>query len=175
MSHGILYSTLPSGKNRTYHLPTTPVLFVFSVSISRTRESESVSHCHVWFFVTPWTVAYTRLLCSWDSPGRNTGVGCHSLLQGIFPTQESNLGLQPWQTDSSQSELPGKPPFIQLPKQVARFPLPNPHVSYPFKPRRLTGSILNDLWILALCHHLSHVQALPAPAGWKPLDRLCCL
>ena len=29
----------------------------------------------------------TRLLCPWDSPGKNTGVGCHSLLQG-------NLGLQ---------------------------------------------------------------------------------
>ena len=28
----------------------------------------------------------TRLLCPWDSPGRNTGVGCHSLLQRIFPT-----------------------------------------------------------------------------------------
>ena len=29
-------------------------------------------------------------LCPWDFPGRNTGVGCHSLLQGIFPTQGSN-------------------------------------------------------------------------------------
>ena len=28
-----------------------------------------------------------------DSPGKNTGVGCHSLLQGVFPTQELNLGL----------------------------------------------------------------------------------
>ena len=28
-----------------------------------------------------------RLLGLWDSPGKNTGVGCHSLLQGIFPTQ----------------------------------------------------------------------------------------
>ena len=35
----------------------------------------------------------TRLLCPWNSPGKNTGVGCHSLLQGIFPTQEQNLGL----------------------------------------------------------------------------------
>ena len=26
-----------------------------------------------------------RLLYPWDSPGKNTGVGCHSLLQGIFP------------------------------------------------------------------------------------------
>ena len=28
-----------------------------------------------------------------DSPGKNTGVGCHALLQGIFPTQGSNLSL----------------------------------------------------------------------------------
>ena len=38
----------------------------------------------------PWT---QRLLCPWDSPGQNTGVGCHSLLQGIFLTQGSNPGL----------------------------------------------------------------------------------
>jgi len=28
-----------------------------------------------------------------DSPSKNTGVGCHVLLQGIFPTQGSNPGL----------------------------------------------------------------------------------
>ena len=33
------------------------------------------------------------LLCLWDSPGKNTGVGCYFLLQGIFPTQGLNLGL----------------------------------------------------------------------------------
>ena len=31
-----------------------------------------------------------RLLCPWDSPGKNTRVGCHCLLQGIFPTQGFN-------------------------------------------------------------------------------------
>ena len=31
-----------------------------------------------------------RLRCPWDSPGKNTGVGCHALLQGIFQTQASN-------------------------------------------------------------------------------------
>ena len=36
----------------------------------------------------------TRLLRPWDSPGKNTGVGCHFLLQGIFPTQGSNLVSQ---------------------------------------------------------------------------------
>ena len=33
------------------------------------------------------------LLHPWDFPGKNTGVGCHFLLQGIFLTQGSNLGL----------------------------------------------------------------------------------
>ena len=33
------------------------------------------------------------LLCPWNSPGQNTGVGSLSLLQGIFPTQGSNPGL----------------------------------------------------------------------------------
>ena len=33
-----------------------------------------------------------RLFCPWDSPGKNTGVGCHALLQGIFPAQGSNSG-----------------------------------------------------------------------------------
>ena len=33
--------------------------------------------------------------CPWDSPGKNTGVGCHALLQGILPTQGSNPHLLP--------------------------------------------------------------------------------
>ena len=35
----------------------------------------------------------TRLLCPWDFPGKTTGVGCHSLLQGIFLAEGLNLGL----------------------------------------------------------------------------------
>ena len=43
------------------------------------------------------------LLCPWDSLRKNTGEGCHFLLQGIFPTQELNLHLLcllHWQTSS---------------------------------------------------------------------------
>ena len=36
-----------------------------------------------------------RLLCPWGTPGKNTRVGWHFLLQGIFPTQESNPSLLP--------------------------------------------------------------------------------
>ena len=39
--------------------------------------------------VQPYEPQPARLLCPWDSPGKNTGVGCHVLLQGIFLTQES--------------------------------------------------------------------------------------
>ena len=41
----------------------------------------------------PHRLQPARLLRPWDSPGKNIGVGCHFLLQGIFPTQGSNLGL----------------------------------------------------------------------------------
>ena len=41
----------------------------------------------------PHGLQTTKILCPWDSPGKNTGVGCHFLLQGIFPTQGLNLGL----------------------------------------------------------------------------------
>ena len=41
----------------------------------------------------PYWLWPARLLCLWDSPGKITGVGCHALLQGIFPTQGPNLSL----------------------------------------------------------------------------------
>ena len=40
--------------------------------------------------VQPYELQPARLLCPWDSPGKNTGVGCYALLQGDLPTQGSN-------------------------------------------------------------------------------------
>ena len=48
------------------------------------------------------------LLCPWDSPGKNTGVGSHSPPQEIFPTQGTNSGSPTLQADSLPSEPPGK-------------------------------------------------------------------
>ena len=48
-----------------------------------------------------------------NSPGKNSGVGSHFLLQGIFPAQGLNpclLCLWHWQVDSLLSESPWKPP-----------------------------------------------------------------
>ena len=41
----------------------------------------------------PMDCSLPRLLHPWNFPGKSPGVGCHFLLQGIFPTQGSNLGL----------------------------------------------------------------------------------
>ena len=40
--------------------------------------------------VQPYGLQPTRFLCPWNSPGKCTGVGCHALLQGIFPTHQVN-------------------------------------------------------------------------------------
>ena len=47
---------------------------------------------HVRLFTTPG-LQPTRLLRPWDFPGKSTGMGCHVLVKGIFPTQGSNLHL----------------------------------------------------------------------------------
>ena len=52
----------------------------------RKSESESSS-------VVSDSLQYDALYSPWNSPGQNTGMGSHSLLQGIFPTQGSNPGL----------------------------------------------------------------------------------
>ena len=61
--------------------------------------------------VTPWIVVHQAPL-SMGFSGKNTGVRCHTLLQGIFPSQGSNprlLYLLHWQVDSLPLVPPGKP------------------------------------------------------------------
>ena len=47
---------------------------------------------HVRLFVSPWTVDHQAPL-SMEFSRKNTGMGCHFLLQGIYPTRGSNPGL----------------------------------------------------------------------------------
>ena len=47
----------------------------------------------------PMDCSPPRLLCPWHCPSKNTRVGCHALLQGIFLTQQSNPWFLNWQTD----------------------------------------------------------------------------
>ena len=62
---------------------------------------------------TLWTVARQAPL-SMDFPNNNTGVGCHFLLRGIFPTQGLNLCFLNWQVDSLPLSHLGSPFREQL-------------------------------------------------------------
>ena len=59
----------------------------------KSENSESVSHSVVSDSFQPRGLGPARLLCPWNSPGKNAGMGRHCLLLGIFPTQRSNPGL----------------------------------------------------------------------------------
>ena len=62
--------------------------------LNRTEQNRNrvtdVQNSHVSLLVILWTVCSTRLLCPGDSPGKNAGVVCCALPQGIFPTQGLN-------------------------------------------------------------------------------------
>ena len=146
---------------------------------------------HVRLFVTSWTVAQQA---PWDSPGKNTGVGGHFLLQGIFLTQGLNprlLHLLHWQEDSSPLVSPGKPQFTLLTKWCLQFSVSKMKGREGF----LGGSVLKRLpvhagdmgsvpdlgrshmlWgneacvpqLLSLCSRASELQLLK-PTGLEPM------
>ena len=73
--------------------------------------------CSVMSPLQPHELQSTRLLCSWDSPGKKAGVACHFLLKGIFLTQELNihlLHLLHWQADSLPLHHLGSPQTLFL-------------------------------------------------------------
>ena len=78
---------------------------------SREREYVLSHSSHVQFFAILWTVPHQALFPR-DYPGKNTGVGCHALLQGIFLTQGLNpclLHFPARQAGSLSLVPPGKP------------------------------------------------------------------
>ena len=85
-------------KVNTPHTSTLPHSSLPALWVWRSSDfSQSLLLC-AWSVVSdslrPRGLQPARLLCPWDS-GKNTGVGCHALLQGTFPTQGSNPGLPP--------------------------------------------------------------------------------
>ena len=124
--HAILLGRLSPVLILHAYLPCCLLGFVFSIVHLRRIFSTPpflcvcVSACElscfsrVWLCATLWTVA-PRPLWPWDSPGKNTGAGCHALLQRIFPTQGLNLHLLCflcWQAGYLPLALPGKPSLL---------------------------------------------------------------
>ena len=94
-----------TASSQKYQLPpTSPPCTVFPLTLGLL-----LFRCYVMSdsFATPRSTALQDLLCPWDFPGKNTGVGCHFLLQGIFLTQGSNSGVLHWPEDSLLQNLQG--------------------------------------------------------------------
>ena len=69
---------------------------------------------HARLFATLWTVACTKLLRPLDFPGKSTGMGCHFLLQGIFPTQGLNPGLPHCRQTLYRLSHQGSPTWLSM-------------------------------------------------------------
>ena len=63
-----------------------------------------------------------------DSPGKNTGVGCRALLQGIFPTQGSNTGLLHCRRILYHLSHQGSPRILEWVASPSPGDLPNPGI-----------------------------------------------
>ena len=105
-----------------------------------------------------------QILCPWDSPGKNSRVGCHAFLQGIFLTQGSNPCLLHWQADS----LPLAPPGKQLLCRNASYsslPLHLPDLPLCLM---IDSSVMRDR--IGSPHH-QHSWSLPHPCACQSLPR----
>ena len=91
------YEPIPHNKWSVYlflsiHTHTHNIIFLRIIYYLKVKsESEVTQACPT--FCDPMDCSLPRLHHTWDFPGKNTGVGCHFLLQGIFPIQGLNLGL----------------------------------------------------------------------------------
>ena len=83
---------LPSTSKLTVFVPTCALVNHLKLCLALGTTMSVLSRSVLSNSVIPRTVTHQAPL-PWDSPGKNTGTGCHSLLQGILPIQESNLGL----------------------------------------------------------------------------------
>ena len=90
---------------------------ISSVQFSRSVVSDSLRPHGLW---------PTRLLCPWDSPGKNTGVGCHFLLQCMKLKSESEVAQScPTLSDPMDCSLPGSMGFSRQ-EHWSGVPLPSP-------------------------------------------------
>ena len=82
---------------------------LLSIPFQLESESESVSCSVLFVSLALHGLKPSRLLCPWNSSGKNTGVGSHSLLQGIFPDPGIKPGSPALQADSLPFEPSGRP------------------------------------------------------------------
>ena len=99
-----------------------------------------------------------RLLCPWDFPGKNNGMGCHFLLHGILSTQGSNLLLGRilyhwaiWEAHliirrlSEKIFLKGALPNLHFEASITLFPKPKKDIKWIFKKKSIKTLFMNKM------------------------------
>ena len=132
-------------------------------------QSESESFSVMSDSMQPHGLLSTKLLSPWNSPGKNTGMGCHSLLQGIFLTPGSNLGLSHFRQVLYHLSHQGRPRLA-----IFRAHKTLPHVFQGNLPGYFSWSTASTTPFLTffLCTHLvpMAIQDFPSSA---PRTMLC--
>ena len=106
----VLASLVPSGgSSRVCSRPLSQLLVGAGNPWNCLAQRSLSAHSVMSNSLRPRGLYLARHLCPWDFSGKNTGVSCHFLLPGIFPTQGSNLCLQHGRQIFKPAEPPGKP------------------------------------------------------------------
>ena len=106
------------------------IVYTYHNLLSHSSTDGHLSHFHLWKWKKMKVAQSCPTLCylmdcPWNSPGQNTGVGSLFLLQGIFPTQESNLGLLHCRKILYQLSHKGSPSTWGLVRILLRWNSPN--------------------------------------------------
>ena len=104
---------------------------------------------HVQLFAIPFDCNPTRLHCPWNFPGKTTGVGCHFLLQAIFPTRRSNRHLLVSPAGRFFTTAPPRKPNSTYGNLKLRFVLLPCWNVFLIKERRQEWSHSFSLWVLS--------------------------
>ena len=135
------------------------------IRIQRFLQPEEAFACMPSHFSHVRLSATLCLLCPWGSPGKNTGVGCHTLLQEIFPIQGSNsnlLSLLHWLMRSFPLAPPGKT------KEACTCPQ-RPPAPYLKKAHRITSNRWFGCQITAINFMIFFFLAENDFEDWDPL------
>ena len=122
--------------------------------------------------VRPHRQQPTRLPRPWDSPGKNTGVGCHFLLQCVKVKSESKVAQScPTLSDPMDYSLPG-PPSIGVSRQEywSGVPLPSPTISWSLLRFMSIQSVMLSNHLFLCCPLLLLPSVFPSirvlPISW---------
>ena len=122
-----------------------------------------------------------RLLCPWNSPGQNTGVGSCSFLQGIFPTQGSNPGLPHcsgfftiWATREAQQRSENHKWWHRFEKtKTQESKIKQPQLRTEWRGLKADCCMLSHVWLFTTLWTVACQASLPCDLSGKKTKEDC--